>query len=254
MERWDTKKLYTKCIVKFQFPSNGKAHGKMGVRQGKSNGVDSFNSLQTGKHMESGEDVSDSIVAAMFQFPSNGKAHGKKEDPNADRIAMSDSFNSLQTGKHMERNKTQTHGRKNPAFCFNSLQTGKHMERRAKIDGKVRVRRGFNSLQTGKHMESVSALNRTLLWRHSFNSLQTGKHMERRSLQLDCMKPGTYCFNSLQTGKHMERAMFIDSRIGRNRFQFPSNGKAHGKYIQLEKVRRRCEKFQFPSNGKAHGK
>ena len=61
-------------------------------------------------------------------------------------------------------------------------------------------------------------------------------------------------FNSLQTGKHMESVPDGNlPRVRLNAFQFPSNGKAHGKH----KDEKRCGglgKFQFPSNGKAHGK
>ena len=37
-------------------------------------------------------------------------------------------------------------------------------------------------------------------------------------------------------------------------FQFPSNGKAHGKQEIARIVRNPVPSFQFPSNGKAHGK
>ena len=37
-------------------------------------------------------------------------------------------------------------------------------------------------------------------------------------------------------------------------FQFPSNGKAHGKVMSKGLFRVPQHLFQFPSNGKAHGK
>ena len=39
-----------------------------------------------------------------------------------------------------------------------------------------------------------------------------------------------------------------------SRFQFPSNGKVHGKYEGLESPETGRDTFQFPSNGKVHGK
>ena len=64
-----------------------------------------FNSLQTGRSMESQLNFA-TVSAAMlkkFQFPSNGKEHGKayvflgNPEPRE-----RESFNSLQTGRSME--------------------------------------------------------------------------------------------------------------------------------------------------------
>ena len=62
----------------FQFPSNGKAYPKKDYADFKSIRVCSFNSLQTGKHIQR---VAAGNVKAhhpsLFQFPSNGKAYPK---------------------------------------------------------------------------------------------------------------------------------------------------------------------------------
>ena len=63
-------------------------------------------------------------------------------------------------------------------------------------------------------------------------------------------------FNSLQTGRSMEREFEYVSRClcGTLLFQFPSNGKEHGKGSECGQRFPRCRLFQFPSNGKEHGK
>ena len=122
MPHWNEQRLGKE----FQFPSNGKADPKR-CRTGTSNGsAKSFNSLQTGKRIQSKsftnfplvlrsfnslqtgkriqrynrEDVT--IFAKEFQFPSNGKAYPKLGEMMykiGDRIQ---SFNSLQTGKRIQ--------------------------------------------------------------------------------------------------------------------------------------------------------
>ena len=85
----------------FQFPSNGKAHSDCSMSQRRQQSRFCFNSLQTGRHIQTGIEAgimnAEKIVvsipfkregtfrpkkvtaaptaAAEFQFPSNGKAH-----------------------------------------------------------------------------------------------------------------------------------------------------------------------------------
>ena len=63
-----------------------------------------FNSLQTGKHIQSRlVEPSDVERLCEFQFPSNGKAYPKMQShQRVDKLPTS-SFNSLQTGKHIQR-------------------------------------------------------------------------------------------------------------------------------------------------------
>ena len=66
---------------KFQFPSNGKEHGKWEVVSFSREGDSGFNSLQTGRSMESFGDIwENSEDNHEFQFPSNGKEHGKNNE------------------------------------------------------------------------------------------------------------------------------------------------------------------------------
>ena len=88
---------------RFQFPSNGKVHGKLNHR---------FILY---------------YCVSWFQFPSNGKVHGKKKEQNIHQEHTGTGFNSLQTGRYMERKALTVSVETAPSF--NSLQTGRYMER-----------------------------------------------------------------------------------------------------------------------------
>ena len=64
----------------------------------------------------------------------------------------------------------------------------------------------------------------------SFNSLQTGRSME--SIMSDLSKILNLSFNSLQTGRSMESLTGFGPRSDYSWFQFPSNGKEHGKLLR----------------------
>ena len=73
--------LHRICFSKFQFPSNGKEHGKIPEAiPGCTVAMNGFNSLQTGRSMErqryNGRHL---CPSRKFQFPSNGKEHGKPQ-------------------------------------------------------------------------------------------------------------------------------------------------------------------------------
>ena len=109
-----------------------------------------FNSLQTGKHIQSGNEHYVFLSDFMFQFPSNGKAYPKFREHDTWREG--ESFNSLQTGKHIQS--WNIFPSKPAADCFNSLQTGKHIQRKQKSTcGIYWIDSSFNSLQTGKHIQ-----------------------------------------------------------------------------------------------------
>ena len=64
-----------------------------------------------------------------------------------------------------------------------------------------------------------------------FNSLQTGRY--RESLLMPVLFTEQHpCFNSLQTGRYRESRNEMHSHEETFRFQFPSNGKVHGKAFQ----------------------
>ena len=112
----------------FQFPSNGKAYTKPAVGVGSYGRTSSFNSLQTGKHIQRGIRTQAMLeYSRTFQFPSNGKPYTKKTDSFDTLIKDLQSFNSLQTGNHIQRKSSRP---RNRIFLsrFNSLQTGKHIQ------------------------------------------------------------------------------------------------------------------------------
>ena len=62
----------------FQFPSNGKGRGKADQKKLDELYTAGFNSLQTGRYMESFNPGSEyGFEMTVFQFPSNGKVQGK---------------------------------------------------------------------------------------------------------------------------------------------------------------------------------
>ena len=63
------------------------------------------------------------------------------------------------------------------------------------------------------------------------------------------------CFNSLRTGRGMESSKEMVENAGEARmFQFPTNGKGHGKENMGTGTTVGDFMFQFPTNGKGHGK
>ena len=87
---------------KFQFPSNGKVYPKLPTTSSKTAPIKCFNSLQTGKYIQSSQrDPCTRPVTRKFQFPSNGKVY-PKGNGSPDKVQRS-RFNSLQTGKYIQR-------------------------------------------------------------------------------------------------------------------------------------------------------
>ena len=116
-------------------------------------GRKSFNSLQTGKRIQSLMIGFLSLFAVTFQFPSNGKAYPKGQVLNQScHIELEFQFPS--NGK-----------------AYPKGMNGRYL---IAVGGG-----GFNSLQTGKRIQSCPHDDRTSD-NNSFNSLQTGKRIQRR--------------------------------------------------------------------------
>ena len=83
-----------------------------------------------------------------------------------------------------------------------------------------------------------------------FNSLQTGRYMERL-INHATRKRFEFCFNSLQTGRYMESLIAKHPNIpAKHLFQFPSNGKVHGKsYEVMEEVEEELVSIPFKREG-----
>ena len=90
----------------FQFPTNGKVYPKRAPKTHNTGEPDSFNSLRTGRCIQSFllMFILELFTSNKFQFPTNGKVYPKKI-----RDAVIDSsvygFNSLRTGRCIQRKK-----------------------------------------------------------------------------------------------------------------------------------------------------
>ena len=140
-------------LVTFQFPSNGKVSPKRVTTTAEGATVYCFNSLQTGKHIQSEKGMLDvNGQPNKFPFPSNGKAYPKRvgeakhmadtlktfpfpsngkaypKEMLAGASFGDHSFHSLQTGKHIQRSTSNEHSQINLMWSFHSLQTGKHIQ------------------------------------------------------------------------------------------------------------------------------
>ena len=111
----------------FQFPSNGKAYPK-------SDAADtlmanhSFNSLQTGKHIQSSNHLQPHYQIILFQFPSNGKAYPKY--PAIFHIHVCRAKVSIPFKREsISKGEPEALAKVRERTCFNSLQTGKHIQR-----------------------------------------------------------------------------------------------------------------------------
>ena len=184
----------------FQFPSNGKAYPKelhLLLLRGDWRG---FNSLQTGKPIQS-------------SFPPRIKRRYQR-------------FNSLQTGKPIQSQSVCY----KPFWTsrFNSLQTGKPIQSKEVENARDNLLDRFQFPSNGKAYPKryikLSMIQKAL----SFNSLQTGKPIQRYSTNSETVSQ-TMSFNSLQTGKPIQRTFVVTRKEWINRFQFPSNGKAYPK-------------------------
>ena len=120
--------MFCVLALTFQFPSNGKAHSDKTHRNSQSDLFKSFNSLQTGRHIQTQKQLRARVWQAMvsipfkregtfrpeakvmqgsgslleFQFPSNGKAHSDRQTLIRRRQTLIRRFNSLQTGRHIQ--------------------------------------------------------------------------------------------------------------------------------------------------------
>ena len=116
----------------FQFPSNGKAHGKNAITLlPNTTDMTCFNSLQTGKHMERLAGAFGWVIEKMFQFPSNGKAHGKNRrvaSQGVEWIRVSIPFKRESTSKVISH--------QNISICISSVSIPFKRESTLKVKGK----------------------------------------------------------------------------------------------------------------------
>ena len=187
--------------------------------------------------------------AAEFQFPSNGNAQGKRKKNGSIFTKPIMSFNSLQTGTHRESVPTDV------------ITLGKI------------VSIPFKRERTGKGRSSGWGSCIARWFQFPSNGKAHGKHVlgmaksKGITVSIPFKREGTwkvvlcnYCkyVPSVSIPFKREGTWKVARQFGNDgvtvTFQFPSNGKAHGKYVRTLRTRHGCSSFQFPSNGKAHGK
>ena len=136
----------------FQFPSNGKAYPKLLVVIGIATLTPtSFNSLQTGKRIQSsGRQLFRGY--RVFQFPSNGKAYPKISKKLRDS-GISIQFQFPSNGKAYPKSKTSM-----SVYCFRLTfqfpSNGKAYPKSHSAQERLLLAKSFNSLQTGKRIQS----------------------------------------------------------------------------------------------------
>ena len=206
MESATTLAAFCQCVRCFNFPSNGKEHGKL-------------------KELE--REISKAI---LFQFPSNGKEHGKGSDGTCLHPSKLSKFQFPSNGKE--------HGKLNPENLKDVIGV-----------------KSFNSLQTGRSMESFLRINTNKLRANSsFNSLQTGRSMERKSGKEVSRKEVTYV--SIPFKREGAWKVTEENKWKKERYKFVSIPfKREGAWkVKSWRNFKSEKKFQFPSNGKEHGK
>ena len=161
---------------RFQFPSNGKVYPKVklvflfrSLKRG------SFNSLQTGKCIQSHPHVADLADITTFQFPSNGKVYPKFIRSKFRHFVLEE-FQFPSNGKVYPKLRWTevppawrmfqfpSNGKVYPKFSIVGLAIALGFLFQFPSNGKVypkrllaqyqNIKRGFNSLQTGKCIQS----------------------------------------------------------------------------------------------------
>ena len=211
--------------------------------------MDGFNSLQTGKHIQSStagwilslaivsipvkrESISKGmttspvyLIVRTFQFPSNGKAYPKLTHPEQLRLAYPFQFPS--NGKAYPKGE-----RARKPSAPNKVSIPFKRESISKVlttlVTKSSHKKGFNSLQTGKHIQRLMMKPHIEGQAGRFNSLQTGKHIQ--SIQAEWAGSAGPWVSIPFKRESISKVMICKQSASVSCwFQFPSNGKAYPK-------------------------
>ena len=208
-----------------------------------------FNSLQTGRCIQSGVGACWLVAGTGFQFPSNGKVYPKSDIPLND---LSDLVSI--PFKREGVSKVDDGGCSGAAVTSVSIPF-----KREGVSKGCKIRYTDKGLKVSIPFkrEGVSKATcfaaQVVAQEEGFNSLQTGRCIQSRFAHL-WYQPCGKSFNSLQTGRCIQRQFSQRAQNGvHGRFQFPSNGKVYPKerrsWFHTDKW-----EFQFPSNGKVYPK
>ena len=237
----------------------------------------SFNSLQTGKPIQSWTDKWRGRVLRLFQFPSNGKAYPK--NPMGPTWQRKSRFQFPSNGKAYPKKCQIKKAVKPKTSSFNSLQTGKPIQREAPWSPKSSTISRFNSLQTGKPIQRKQPSHHLLLQNYLVSipfkreSLSKGENLFRqtvgRSVSIPFKRESLSKGQSESCNKRWKNWVSIpfkreslSKEIGwvdlSQRFKMSFNSLQTGKPIQSSPYHQRetgtKSLFQFPSNGKAYPK
>ena len=191
-------------LVGFQFPSNGKAYPKFLSSLRPILSCLSFNSLQTGNHIQRIFHLTLWLPRQRVSIPFKRESISKEIKGIFTKtvpILVSIPFKRESISKAIVTIEVTESG-----YSFNSLQTGKHIQSNQQCFwgdytiGGVSIPFKRESISKVKIVSSISLIAGF----HCFNSLQTGKHIQRRH-PTRCIDKGERGFNSLQTGKHIQR-------------------------------------------------
>ena len=173
--------------IKFQAPTNRKPHSDLRYPINSRVPQKSFNSLRTGRHIQTLQMKTQVFVFLTFQFPTNGKAHS--DFPT----------------RHYNPKTKQS---------FNSLRTGRHIQTTGGIEVE-KIKRGFNSLRTGRHIQTKNALE-IAVSNNAFQFPTNGKAHSDYGPNFVKGSKALKGFNSLRTGRHIQTsgARFDGSRVG----------------------------------------
>ena len=162
----------------------------------------SFNSLQTGRHIQRYFRFAFVFPKTVFQFPSNGKAYPKQIRRNFPVAVSGVSIPFKREGISKVR----------------ILLTG------------MSEKKCFNSLQTGRHIQRCVATTRGMRWIVSIPFKREGIYKVIFKISTQSQ---VHVFQFPSNGKAYPKCdNHGDHRVvALKKFQFPSNGKAYPKYI-----------------------
>ena len=210
-----------------------------------------FNSLQTGKCIQSEFLGCNAFGKSVFQFPSNGKVYSKWQQQ---LLTLSGArFNSLQTGKCIQslRNPLTPYFPARTVFQFPS--NGKVY---SKGDALARTRERIEKFQfpsNGKVYSKIEKAENFANKEAEFQFPSNGKVYSK--IQKNFHFQFFMSFNSLQTGKCIQSESFVPGAEDGGTVSIPFKRESVFKVMTGKQVLLNIDTpFQFPSNGKVYSK
>ena len=186
--------------------------------------VSCFNSLQTGRHIQTSTNPTSKEVMEAFQFPSNGKAHSdvstlldatrfgavsipfKREGTfRRARARISNACGDFVSIPFKREGTFRPSATRAVSICagtssFNSLQTGRHIQtfERCRAYTPVKVSIPFKREGTFRRITTFGQLHGTLV------SIPFKREGTFRPYTHQTVFPDIQGFNSLQTGRHIQ--------------------------------------------------